>query len=447
MDAARVRILLVEDSPSDAQLLQESLSQTSAGQFDFTHVESWADASQRLRQQPFDVMLLDLSLVDVTGRETFLRARAEAPDLPIVVLTGDASETVGLEAVRHGVQDYLIKGQTYGRHTARSIRYAIERKQMEDALKRTQDALRESERELRQWNLELERRVAERTASLEETISDLEDFSHSITHDLRAPLRAIRSFAQILSEECLACGGSQAQDHIQRITGAAERMDKLIQDVLQYSRLSRSELRLESVDAQALLRGIIETYPAFQPPAVEIRIEGTLPPVLGNEAALTQCFSNLLGNGIKFVEPGTRPVVQVWAEPVPHPPQEPSSQPSSEPLSAGPSRDKGLDKGPDRGFDQGSGKGRDLPFVRLWFADNGIGIPPEAQVRIFNMFQRLDKSYDGTGVGLTVVRRAVEKMGGRVGLESEPGRGSRFWLELKAALPADAGGDTGEPPG
>jgi signal transduction histidine kinase len=327
--------------------------------------------------------------------------------------------------VRHGIQDYLIKDQTYGRHTARAIRYAIERKQVEEALKQTEAALRDSERQLRQWNLELERRVADRTASLEQTISDLEDFSHSITHDLRAPLRAIRSFAQILHEECLACGRPQAQEHIQRITTAAERMDKLIQDVLQYSRLARSDLRLARVDVQALLRGIIATYPAFQPPQVQIHIQGALPPVLGNEAALTQCFSNLLGNAVKFVAPGTRPHVRVWAERAPPPPQKP--------WSARPAGVEGFDKGPDQGSDPGSGQRRDLPFVRLWFADNGIGIPPDAHDRIFKMFQRLDKSYDGTGVGLTVVRKAVEKMGGRVGLESEPGGGSRFWLELQAA--------------
>ena len=114
---------------------------------------------------------------------------------------------MGLEAVRHGIQDYLIKGQAYGRQTARAIRYAIERKQVEEALKRTEEALRESERQLRQWNSELERRVAERTATLEETISDLEDFSHSITHDLRAPLRAIRSFAEILGRNAWPAAG------------------------------------------------------------------------------------------------------------------------------------------------------------------------------------------------------------------------------------------------
>jgi signal transduction histidine kinase len=158
------------------------------------------------------------------------------------------------------------------------------------------------------------------------------------------------------------------------------------------------------VNVQELLRGIIESYPAFQPPQVEIQINGPLPRMLGNEAALTQCFSNLLGNALKFVAPGTRPQVRVWAERV--------GDPKAETRDPQPAT---------------------LSIVRLSFADNGIGIPKDAHERIFKMFQRLDKSYDGTGVGLTVVRKAVEKMGGKVGLESEPGRGSRFWIELKAA--------------
>ena len=111
MNGPPVKVLLVEDSTSDALLLQESLTGTRLGEFDFSHVESWAEAARCLRREPFDVMLLDLSLPDISGRETFLRARAEAPHLPIVVLTGQVNEAVGLEAVRHGIQDYLVKGQ------------------------------------------------------------------------------------------------------------------------------------------------------------------------------------------------------------------------------------------------------------------------------------------------------------------------------------------------
>jgi len=154
-----IKILLVEDSPTDAALVQESLAEPGLGRFVFTHLETLSMAMWRARQETFDVALLDMSLPDSSGPETFLRARAEAPALPIVVMTSVADEAMGLEAVRHGIQDYLIKGQTQGRQTARAIRYAIERKRGEEALKQAEAALQQ-ERD------RLEEKVRERTAEL-----------------------------------------------------------------------------------------------------------------------------------------------------------------------------------------------------------------------------------------------------------------------------------------
>jgi PAS domain S-box-containing protein len=159
-DSLPVKVLLVEDSPSDAALLQESLSTSAPGQFQLTHVETLTEGLAQLSKEPHDVMLLDLSLPDSIGRETFLRARAAAPEMPIVVLTGAAGEAIGLEAVRQGVQDYLRKGQTDGAQIARAIRYAIERARTEAELRRARD--------------ELELRVAERTVDLKRSVEVLQ---------------------------------------------------------------------------------------------------------------------------------------------------------------------------------------------------------------------------------------------------------------------------------
>lgn len=255
------------------------------------------------------------------------------------------------------------------------------------------DRLR-TEAELQALNNRLEQEVAARTAKLTESIEELEGFSYSITHDLRAPLRAMQSFAAILEEEAGPKLGQQERDYLQRIITSSHRMDKLIRDVLAYSRVLRMDLSLEPVDLAGLIRGIVQSYPNFGPSKADIRLEGEFCPVLANEAALTQSVSNFLTNAIKFVPPGVRPKVTIHSEL----------------------------------------KGE---RVRVWFKDNGIGIAPEFQDRIFHLFQRLNRDYEGTGIGLSIVRKAVERMGGSVGVESEPGKGSHFWFELRCAPASD----------
>ncbi len=257
--------------------------------------------------------------------------------------------------------------------------------------KQAEAALAEAKEQLQHYANNLEKVVQERTAKLQETVNELEHFSYTITYDMRAPLRAMQSFTHlVLTGERTDCLPSASKEYLGRIQIAARRMDALITDALQYGKALRNEFPLRPVDLIRLLGGLIETYPNLQAPKVQIRIEPNIPMVLGNEAGLTQCFSNLLGNAVKFVDPGKSPQVRVWGE-------------------------------------------RRDGFVKVWVEDNGIGIAKEYQARIWEMFETLEPTGENTGIGLALVRKVVERMGGKTGLESEPGQGSRFWVELKAS--------------
>jgi light-regulated signal transduction histidine kinase (bacteriophytochrome) len=257
--------------------------------------------------------------------------------------------------------------------------------------KGAEEALVNAKNEIGRHAAHLEQVVAERTAQLRETIRELEGFSYSISHDMRAPLRAMQSYAQFLVDDYGGKLDEQGVDYLQQIMRSAVRMDCLIQDVLSYTRILHSPLPMGPVDLDRLVRDIIETYPDGQLIKPEIRIKGRLPKVVGNEALLTQCVSNLLSNGAKFVSPGTTPRLEISAEV------------------------------------------REDSMIRVWFKDNGIGIAPENHERIFRLLERIHPAteYEGTGIGLTIVRKAIERMGAQVGFESALGKGSKFWMQLQ----------------
>jgi len=257
--------------------------------------------------------------------------------------------------------------------------------------KRTEDALRDAHDQLANQAAELERLVAERTAQLRATIGELEGFSYSMSHDMRAPLRAMQSYSQYLVDEYGGKLDEQAVDYLHRILRSAVRLDRLTQDVLSYTRILHMDLPMVRVDLDRLVSEIVEAFPNGRPVKPEIRIEGALPKVVANEALLAQCVANLLANGAKFVSPGTIPHIEISAEPA------------------------------------------DGDRIRVWFRDNGIGISPENQQRVFRLFERIhaDTEYEGTGIGLSIVRKAAERMGAQVGVESNLGEGSKFWIQLK----------------
>lgn len=248
--------------------------------------------------------------------------------------------------------------------------------------------------EVRNYASELEQRVAERTADLESSHQELEAFSYSVSHDLRAPLRAMQGFAQALKEDFGDNLGATGLDYIQRIFASTRRMDTLIQDLLAYGQLTRVEIQRMPVSTSATVQeALAQLAGEIRQSGAKITVGSPLLDVMGHAPTLTQIISNLLGNAIKFVPPGHQPSIKVWSE--------------------------------------GHGS-----KVRLWVEDNGIGIAPEYNSRIFRVFERLHgiETYPGTGIGLAIVHKGAQRMGGETGVESTPGKGSRFWVELDKPL-------------
>jgi len=282
--------------------------------------------------------------------------------------------------------DYDPTDQEFFHAIAATLAQALERGRLESELQRHAS--------------QLELTVQDRTSQLRETVAELEGFSYSLVHDMRAPLRAMLGYAGMLELETGSRLQPEETDLLRKISIAAKRMDQLVTDSLNYSKILLQDLPLGPVDLGALLRGMVETYPNLGKPQADIAIQ--LPHdllVRGNEAALTQIFSNLLGNAVKFVAPNVHPRIRVWAE------------------------------------TSGAARLNHQPSTCIFVADNGIGIPKEAHETIFGMFHRLHRAdeYPGTGIGLALVKKSIERTGGRITLESEPGKGSSFCVELPLA--------------
>jgi signal transduction histidine kinase/CHASE3 domain sensor protein len=249
--------------------------------------------------------------------------------------------------------------------------------------------------QLQKYAAELEQRVAERTVRLQAANDELEAFSYTVAHDLRAPLRGIEGYASALIEDYGEQLDEVAQDYIHQVIASIHRMNTLVQDLLAYSHLSREEIKLVPVSlTQVIAEAQAQVESALKERQAQITVAEPLPRVMGHYATLVQAVVNLLSNAAKFTVVGSKPQICIWAEEKTH-------------------------------------------WVRLWVEDNGIGIEPQYQRQIFGVFERLHArdAYPGTGIGLAIVRKGAERLGGRSGVKSILGQGSQFWVELQRVKP------------
>lgn len=260
----------------------------------------------------------------------------------------------------------------WGANLATTVAAYAERLEAEEALRENEARYRRMASELQQANQELE------------------SFAYSVSHDLRAPLRTMQGFAHALLQNFGDSLDPEARDYAQRIIASGQRAEILIRDLLAYSRLSFEEIELKPVDLKAALAAAREQVQAdLEQTEAHVEVRGTLPTVLGHHTTVVQVLANLLANAVKFVPPERKPEVLIHAE-------------------------------------------ETDDHVRLWVEDNGIGVPEGQEERIFQVFERLIQGGDhpGTGIGLAIVRRGMQRIGGSAGVERRAGGGSAFWIEL-----------------
>jgi signal transduction histidine kinase len=267
------------------------------------------------------------------------------------------------------------------------------RRKLEEQIARREESearLREAHEQLSHHAEQLDRCVEERTERLSETVEALRDLLYHMAHNLRSPLRAVQGFTSLLSQEYASKLDATARQYSNQICAAASRMDELIHDLLEYGRLGYVQLAVRPVSLEEILESVLfRAAHQIQSAKANVKVLHPLPEVMADAAILEQVLANLLENAIKFVGRGQRASVQIRAE-------------------------------------------HDHHTVRVWVEDNGIGIDPLYSERIFGAFETLHprQGYEGTGIGLAIVKQGILRMGGLVGVESKPGAGSRFWIDL-----------------
>jgi signal transduction histidine kinase len=477
-----LRVLLLDDNPHDRQLTMRELEKEFPGVLATEPIDD-EQFQRAVVEADYELVITDFQLRWSTGVQVIRTVKDARPLCPVIMFTATGTQEVAVEAMKAGLDDYVIKSPKHYIRLAAAVRGCLDRTEIRKRALRSEtrlqtllnrldvgvfrmsldgelldanpaarqilerfgaaegeasptnvllQATREILPELGQLNDALEReirleaiggeslsiylsllrvrlnghhaidalvedvtrmnRVAERSAELEEANRALEAFAFTVSHDLREPLRNVQGYLHALKEDCWDSLPEKGREYVTSMGSVTSRMEALIADVLEFSRLSSAELSLEPV---SLSKALHEALDLMQNAATRTNAtidvdENVRVEVSGHYQTIVQVLANLLSNSLKFVREGEQPHVRIWSE--------------------------------QRG-----------QRVRLWVEDHGIGIASENSRRIFEVFQRLhgEEKYPGTGVGLALVRKSVERMGGQAGVESALDDGSRFWIELK----------------
>jgi len=378
----QLSVLHIEDNNLDAELVAKALRK---GGFSISVavVQNEADFEREIRLHPPDVVLADYNLPQWKGMEALEMLKREAPDIPLILVSGALGDVTAVECIKCGATDYVLK----------------------DSLARLPEAIRRAlqEKHLLRLRRRAEEDLAKKAVELARSNADLEQFAYIASHDLQEPLRMVAAYTQLIAERYRGKLDENADKFIGYACEGALRMQTLINDLLAFSRIGRTGVKAGRVNCDAAMAEVLLNLgPAIRDCGATVSY-APLPEVLADSSQMTQVFQNLIGNAIKFrgKEP---PEILVQAEKA----------------------------------------GQDWLFT---VSDNGIGIAPESAENIFVAFQRLHTrtEYPGNGIGLSICKKIIERNGGKIWVESGMSKGSsfKFTLPIHPFAEKDSRGEEG----
>jgi len=373
-----MRILLIEDDAVDAKATQRSLRIAfPEANLDWLSDTRPEDAAQIIAAG-YDCILLDYRLPSCSGTELVERLHADTLEhRAVVMLTGAGNERVAVEAMKAGAEDYLRKDEISPDLLRWIVLEAMERVRLQHQI---EDYQRQAE------HLAVSQA---RAAALEHSNRELREFAYVASHDLQEPLRTVTSYLQLLQRRYQGRLDADADEFIGYAVDGATRMKRLINDLLLYARVDNPRKEMAPASCEDALAQALNNLRATIEEAGAVVTHDPLPAVLSDESQIAQLFQNLIGNAIKFCKDAS-PIVHISAAPNPE---------------------------------------GDILFA---VHDNGIGIDPQYYERIFAICRRLhgNNDYPGTGIGLSVCQKIVQRHGGRIWVESQPGQGATFYFTL-----------------